>query len=213
MAKYILKESELREIIKEAVEEELTLNENFGDILKGLGKVIGTAMKGAAMVSVPGLMASQGTKAVTKFGKNPLGILPNFKGDKSSGGNQNLTGRKSKAERQRERAMAGRNISYEYGRPETVPGIGRRTRLADKSEITAPQTNNEIDWGTFGRHYHDEGDRAWNRKVNDTENALIRNGRGSERRMRILQRRYKRILVDWLKDRDREYKTYIQSIN
>lgn len=209
--KYILKESELREIIREAVEEELkqalSLNEDIGRALGGLMKV-------GAGIAFP-------MYGVSKF-LNKAYEFPNWGGSSSNSSfktgsktskKQGQTGRKSKAERQRERAIAGRSISYEYGRPETVPGIGRRTRLANKSEITAPQTNNGIDWGTFGRHYHDEGDRVWNRKINDTENTLIRNSRGNERRMRILQRRYKRILVDWLKDRDREYKTYIQSIN
>lgn len=209
--KYILKESELREIIREAVEEELkqTLSLN-----EGIGRALGGLMKVGAGIAFPMYGVSKFLNKAYEF-PNWGGSSSNsiFKTGSKTSKEQGQAGRKSKAERQRERAIAGRSISYEYGRPETVPGIGRRTRLANKSEITAPQTNSGIDWGTFGRHYHDEGDRVWNRKINDTENALIRNSRGNERRMRILQRRYKRILIDWLKDRDREYKTYIQSIN
>ena len=105
-----------------------------------------------------------------------------------------------------------KNVNSEYGKPETVPGIGRRDKLAPKSEIVAPQSQDGINWGSFGNHYHDEGDRAWNRKVSKFENALMRNSQGkSEAQIERLQRRYKRRLIVWLKDRDRDYEIYIKN--
>lgn len=191
--KYILKESEFRSLIKEAVAEEL--NEGFRH---ALGSALLNTAKYAALGAVaPGALAGKGILKANNIltGNDTIGgTIKGFFGDDS----------KTKAEKQRERLMGTKNISYEYGRPETVPGFGGRTKLAQKSEIVAPDTKRGIDWGEFGEHYHDEGDRAWKRKFADVENSFIRNGSKN-------QNRYKRILVDWLKDRDRDYEIYIKT--
>lgn len=215
MAKYIIKESELRSAIEKIVAEEIAMNE-------GLGHALGSALKNSLGVATKAVLAPNmlaqdaiekthgilsGEDTITRTVSNFFG------GDSGKGGSGGSgKGKRTKAEKQRERLSAGRGISSEYGRPETYPGLGRRTRLDKKSEIVAP-SQSTVEWGSFGRHYHDEGDRMWNRKVLDTENALIRASRGDAVRQAKLQRRYKRILVDWLKDRDRDYEIYIKSIN
>ena len=214
MGKYIIKESELRSAIKKVVEEvnEGRLFNALGSALKNTAK---TAVKG---VVAPSLLAQDIVKKTSDIatGNDTItGTISNFfggnNGSKGSGG-KTLSRRERKAQNQRDRLSAGRGINSEYGRPETYPGLGRRTKLANKSEMTMPEAST-INWGSFGRHYHDEGDRMWFRKVLDTENSIARVCRGDADRMEKLQRRYKRRLVDWLKDRDRDYEIYIKSIN
>lgn len=221
--KYILKESELREIIREAVEEELkqTLSLN-----EGIGRALGGLMKVGAGIAFPMYGVSKFLNKAYEF-PNWGGSSSNsiFKTGSKTSKEQGQAGRKSKAERQRERAIAGRSISYEYGRPETVPGWGNRLKLDKKTEIIVPEEvlddkgkcvqwgSRTGQWGSFGQHYHDEGDRMWQRVFKDKENALIRNCHNDQSKLERLKRKYKRILLDWLKARDREYKTYIQSVN
>jgi hypothetical protein len=207
--KYILKEGELRSVIKEAVAE--VLNES---LKHALGSALLNTAKYAALGAVaPGMLANKGILKANNIlaGNDTIaGTVKDFFGGDST--NSRNGSRKTKSEMQKDRLSSTKNISYEYGRPETVPGLGRRDKLAPKSEIVAPQSTNGIEWGNFGRHYHDEGDRVWNRKVADCEAALIRNSQGrSEARVVTLQKRYKRKLVDWLKDRDRDYEIYIKS--
>ena len=218
MAKYIIKESELRSAIKKVVEEELSsvVNESLGHALgSALKNTAKTAAKG---VLAPSILAQDITRKTVDIGtgKSTLtGTISDFFGGNSgSGGSSSKGGSRSerRAQRQRDRLSAGRGISSEYGRPVTYPGMGRRTKLDRKDEMTLP-TESHVEWGDFGRHYHDEGDRMWFRKVLDTERALERASHGDASRQTRLQRRYKRILVDWLKNRDREYETYIRSIN
>ena len=221
MAKYIIKESELHSAIEKIVEEELSslLNE-------GLGHALGSALKNTAKtaakgVLAPSILAQDITRKTVDIGtgKSTLtGTISDFFGGNSgSGGSSSKSGKggsrsEIRAQRQRDRLSAGRGINSEYGRPVTYPGIARRTKLDRKDEMTLP-AESHIEWGDFGRHYHDEGDRMWFRKVLDTERALERVSRGDASRQNRLQRRYKRILVDWLKERDREYENYIKSIN
>ena len=218
MAKYIIKESELRSAIKKVVEEELSSFVN-----EGLGHALGSALKNTAKtvakgVVAPSLLAQdmiQKTADISTGKDTITGTISNFFGGNSGGGgSSSKSGSRSerRAQRQRDRLSAGRGISGEYGRPVTYPGIGRRTKLDRKDEMTLP-TESHIEWSDFGRHYHDEGDRMWFRKVLDTERALERASCGDASRQNRLQKRYKRILVDWLKERDREYENYIKSIN
>ena len=220
MTKYIIKESELRSLIKEIIKEELSLNEG---LTKALGNaLLNTARYGALTVVAPSVMAQKiakkesdivnGSDSIGKTVKDFFGgedIKSSGSASKASSGSKN---RKTRAERQKEKLMNTKSISYEYGRPETTPRLGRRDRLAPKSEVTAPSSENGVEWGSFGRHYHDEGDRAWNRKVTDYEKSFLRNSQGrNEAQVARLQRRYKRRLVDWLKDRDRDYEIYIKN--
>ena len=210
MAKYIIKESELHSAIVKIVEEELgsVIEESFGRVLGNTAKI------GAKALLAPSLLAQDAvvkTHDVLSGNDTITKRVSNFCGGKGEGGKSGSR-KMTKAEKQRQRLSAGRGISGEYGRPVTYPGIGRRTKLDRKDEMTLP-AESHVEWGDFGRHYHDEGDRMWFRKVLDTERALERASHGDASRQTRLQRRYKRILVDWLKDRDREYETYIKSIN
>ena len=222
MARYTIKESELRSTIKKVVEEEIShkINENFGNALKNAGlNTLKTAVKG---IVAPSMLAQDAVKKIgdISMGNDTItGTISNFFGGNSSSAAGKTGGNKSKVERRRERSLAARDVAYEFGKPETVPGWGRRIKLDRKSEITVPpydqnrKTGCTLDWGEFGEHYHDEGDRMWIKKITDTERTLIRVSHGDQNKLIRFQQKYKRALVDWLKERDRAYENYIKGIN
>ena len=222
MARYTIKESELRSTIKKVVEEEIShkINENFGNALKNAGlNTLKTAVKG---IVAPSMLAQDAVKKIgdISMGNDTItGTISNFFGGNSSSAAGKTGGNKSKVERRRERSLATRDVAYEFGKPETVPGWGRRIKLDRKSEITVPpydqnrKTGCTLDWGEFGEHYHDEGDRMWIKKITDTERTLIRVSHGDQNKLIRFQQKYKRALVDWLKERDRAYENYIKGIN
>lgn len=222
MARYIIKESELRSTIKKVVEEEIShkINENFGNALKNAGlNTLKTAAKG---IVAPSMLAQDAVKKIgdISMGNDTItGTISNFFGGNSSSAAGKTGGNKSKAEKRRERSLATKDVAYEFGKPETVPGWGRRIKLDRKSEITVPpydqnrKTGCTLDWGEFGEHYHDEGDRMWIKKITDTERTLIRVSHDDQNKLIRFQRKYKRALLDWLKERDRAYENYIKGIN
>lgn len=222
MARYVIKESELNSAIKKIVEEEIAakIDEGFFNGLKNAG--INTLKMAGKGIVAPSLLAQD---AIGKFadigmGKDTVtGTISNFFGGNSGSSSKSAGGKKTKSEKRRDRVLAGKDVSYEYGKPETVPGWGRRVKLDGKSEMTVPpydqnrKTGCTLNWGEFGAHYHDEGDRMWNKKIMDTERTLIRVSHGDQNKLERFQRKYKRALVDWLKERDRAYENYIKSIN
>lgn len=220
MAKYILRESELRTMIEDIVAKEVSniLNEGIGS---AIGSAIGNTLKyGALGVVAPTMLAGKAfskANGIVNGNDTILGTVKDYFG--GGNGSSNGSRRQTRSQKQSERYRAGRDVSFEYGRPETVPGWGRRVKLDRKSEITVPpydqnkKTGCTLDWGEFGEHYHDEGDRMWNRKIIDTERTLIRVSHGDQSKLEKYQRKYKRALVDWLKERDRAYENYIKSIN
>lgn len=222
MARYVIKESELNSAIKKIVEEEIAakIDEGFFNGLKNAG--INTLKMAGKGIVAPSLLAQD---AIGKFadigmGKDTItGTISNFFDGNSGSSSKSVGGKKTKSEKRRDRVLAGKDISYEYGKPETVPGWGRRVKLDRKSEVTVPpydqnrKTGCTLNWGEFGAHYHDEGDRMWNKKIMDTERTLIRVSHGDQNKLERFQRKYKRALVDWLKERDRAYENYIKSIN
>ena len=203
MAKYILKESELRAAISEAVSEELgaLLNE-------GLPTALGNTLKyGALGIAAPAILAN---KAIDKMngiinGNDTIaGTIRDYFGAKN--GSSSSSGNRSNS--QTEKYAATRAVSGEYGKPEMVPGFGHKMKLAKKSKMELPKKS-KVSWGDFGKHYHDEGNKAWERKVLNTEKSMTRNsGQANARNIR----RYKRILVDWLKERDYAYENYVKNL-
>lgn len=211
--KYILKESELSALISEVIQEEiLSLDEGF---VRGLANLAFNA--GMAALN-PGYAASKGFGAVDDFikgGGRTSSIGDKFRsndGSSSSGGRKMSRGSR-RAQKQSERLSAGRSIGYEYGKPEVVPSWGNRLKLDNKREITTPQECRTGDWGSFGKHYHDEGDKMWQRVFKDKENALLRICRNDQSKLEKLKRKYKRILVKWLEERDKAYVIYIKGHN
>ena len=211
--KYILKESELSALISEVIQEEISsLDEGF---VRGLANLAFNA--GMAALN-PGYAASKGFGAVDDFikgGGRTGSIGDKFRsndGSSSSGGRKTSRGSR-RAQKQSERLSMGRNVGYEYGKPEVVPSWGNRLKLDSKREITTPQECRTGDWGSFGKHYHDESDRMWQRVFRDKENALLRICRDDQSKLEKLKRKYKRILVKWLEERDKAYEIYIKGHN
>ena len=223
--KYILKESELSALISEVIQEEISsLDEGF---VRGLANLAFNA--GMAALN-PGYAASKGFGAVDDFikgGGRTGSIGDKFRsndGSSSSGGRKMSRGSR-RAQKQSERLSIGRNVGYEYGKPEVVPSWGNRLKLDSKREITVPEEvlddkgkciewgSRTGDWGSFGKHYHDESDRMWQRVFRDKENALLRICRNDQSKLEELKRKYKRILVKWLEERDKAYEIYIKGHN
>ena len=220
MIKYILKESELRAMVENIVSEEINnvLSESIGS---ALGSALGNTLKyGALGVVAPTMLAGKAFSKANSIVNGNDTITGTVKDYFSSGiGSSSGSGRKTRGQKQNERLAAGRNVSYEYGRPETVPSWGNRLKLDDKREILPPpydakkKTGCTLPWGSFGEHYHDEGDRMWNRMITDKESAILRVSGNDESKKARLLRKYKKILLGWLKDRDKAYKVYIKENN
>lgn len=208
MPRYIIKESELRSVIKKVVTEEL----NEG-LTRALGNALLNTAKYAAIGAIaPGALAQKGVLKAADIlgGKSTIGgTVSDFFG--SNG--------KTRAQRDSEKVLASKNIAYEYGKPEVVPSWGNRVKLDEKSEIVAPpyderkRTGCMLPWGSFGVHYHDEGDRTWNRLIVDKEKAILRVSGDNESKRNNLLRKYKKKLVEWLNDRDKAYRKYIKENN
>jgi hypothetical protein len=220
MVKYILKESELRSMIEGIVAEEVNniLNESLGS---ALGSALGNTLKyGALGVVAPTMLASKAfskANGIVNGNDTILGTVKDYFGNGT--GSSTASGRKTRGQRQNERLANGKNISYEYGKPELIPSWGSHVKLDDKREILPPpydaakKTGCMLPWGSFGLHYHDEGDRMWNRMITDKEKSILRVSGGDKSKEARLLKKYKRILNGWLKDRDKAYKIYIKENN
>ena len=209
-------------MIDNVVAEELSagLNEGFWNTL---GKVAKTAAIGAVAPTYLVQKGVQKANGVINGGETIFGHAKAGSTGGSRGSSSGKTRKQSRVDKQREKLSSARSIGYEYGRPETVPGFGRKFKLDKKTEIMVPEEvlddkgkcirwgSRTGDWGSFGRHYHDDGDRMWQRIFKDKENALLRNCRNDQSKLERLKKKYKKVLIDWLKERDKQYETYIKS--
>ena len=238
MPKYILRESELKSVLRDIIMEEVSNATNEG-VLGRLGNMALNTAKwaglatlapglaaGKAMEKIGGIVDPKGKDTVAGTADQILGGGGAGAGRSSSGGRNGGT-KMSRTQQRNERYKSAKYLTQEWGRPETVPGWGRRIKLERKREIENPmdtatrvtrpngkQYNITMDWGTFGRHYHDEGERGWLNKVEEIEErvrrAATRNGSVDPDRQARFQRRYRRALADWLKDRDKTYESWIE---
>lgn len=184
MAKYIIKESELRSIIKSAVKEEL--NEGLGHAAL---KTLGYAALGAIS---PGILAQ---KAFVKGGNILTG------NDTITGSLRDFWGYDSDKKKRSERMsdlQYEESIARKYGQPKTVPRtIGNREKLADKVQFTSNV------FGNLGRHYED-CDGFWAAKLKKEEEEVNNNPS-------LLKSRTRRLKV-WLEMRDEEYESLIKRV-
>ena len=237
MSKYILRESELKSVLRDIIMEEISNATNEG-VLGRLGNMALNTAKWAGLATLaPGLAAG---KAMEKIGGivDPKGkdtvagtadqILGGGAGaGRSSSGGKSGGKKLSRTQQRNERYKSAKYLAQEWGRPETVPGWGRRVKLERKREIENPMDtarrvirpngtlyNITMDWGAFGRHYHDEGERGWLNKVEEIEErvrrAATRDGTVDPDRQARFQRRYRRALADWLNKRDKAYESWIE---
>ena len=219
MSKYILKESELRSIIKEAVEEELsrTLNEGFWH---GLGSALKNTAKIAALGTVaPGLLAQKGvlkTNDILGGNSTVAGTIGDFFG--MNGGNQTgkgsatKDGKKTPAERQKEIRQNTATIRREYGEPETEAGLNKK--LNPKRQIIVTDFLGSGEDANFGRHYYEKGQDSntsvWGKKLADANTDIT--NYGNPRRNNRYVRDYYRSFKKWLEERDKAYEAFIKSI-
>ena len=199
MDKYIIKESELRSVINTVVAKELSavLNES------ALGHMLGSALKntlkyGALGAVSPALLANKGLKKgndIVNNGDTVTDTVKNF-----FGLNDRDNYRKSNIENKKE----NESEFNEYGTPVVVP-YSNKLKLADKEDFTVSSNNskNNIEWGSFGLHYRDKNNVAWNKKLNEAETYFVR--RSNDGSPDILKNRLKRSLIEWLDKRDTFY--------
>ena len=244
MTKYIFRESELESVLGNIITEEISniTNESIlrraGNMLLNTAKWAGLATlapgiaAGEAMQKIGGIVSPKGKDTVAGTADQILGGGGTGTG-RSSGNNRISSGGKSggkkisRTQQRNERYKSTKYLTQEWGRPETVPGWGRRIKLERKREIENPMNtatrttrpngrkyNVTMDWGTFGRHYHDEGERGWLNKVEEIEErvrrAATRNGTVNPDRQARFQRKYRRALADWLNERDKAYEAWIK---
>ena len=135
MAKYILRESELRTMIEDIVAKEVSniLNEGIGS---AIGSAIGNTLKyGALGVVAPTMLAGKAfskANGIVNGNDTILGTVKDYFG--GGNGSSNGSRRQTRSQKQSERYRAGRDVSFEYGRPETVPLHRIRSHLIKRQK-------------------------------------------------------------------------------
>lgn len=194
MKKYVIKESELKSVIKEIIAEELS------NVDESLGRALGnTAKLGAVGAVSPLTLAQMGFVKANNLlmGKDSLrGTVRDFVGPKQQATQTDLN-----------------NVEQTYGKPETVAGLGKK--LERKMPITVEDflgTGKDVN---FGRHYYEEGQRGgsnntkWAGKLAEAQRS-VDNARRQNRANRYANQWYKQ-LKQWLEARDKAYEQYIRN--
>ena len=195
MAKYILKESELRSAIDKIVAEEVSnvINEGFWQGLKNAAW--NTAKLGAKSLIAPSLVGQDIVKKTSDIamGKDTItGTVNRF--FQGNAGAQNA--KKSKRETSLADMEYEERIEKKYGRPVTTSKlIGRKEKLAGKVRF-----QDEV-FGNLGRHYQDE-DGVWTK--------LLENKKQEVQTRPNARRRLARWLKMWLDERDARYEDLIK---
>lgn len=194
------------------------VTEELGQLDEGFWRGLWNVAKGAAgMVVNPYGTVGNMFSNPGKSGSGFRGGGGSFsRSSKRSGSSKRQGSQKKKQEKY---SLTGGDINNSYGSPEVVPVGRRRVKLEKKTLITAPPRDEEsntgcsLPWGNFGRHYHDKGDVVWNQLISNQEAIIIRKSEGNEKKMGKLLAGYKRILINWLNERDKAYEAYIKRSN
>ena len=217
MGKYILKESELRALISEAVAEEVNalINEGVtGNVLRGLGNAaLNTAKFGARFLVDP---MGATSKALVGIGNVATGeksvvdpVKSFFNGPFDGRGNATIRTRNNSRSTKVENFGNASLIKREFGEPETKGIMSKKLETPQKILITDfLGSGREVD---FGKHYleHNQSDRksVWSRKLQRAQERLsgARNQNEAQKYIRLFAKQLK----EWLKERDEAYKNYI----
>lgn len=210
MAKYILKESELRSVMSEIIMEELSLAMNesfFKNAVKATGKLVGNGL-GAALD--PGDAINKFYTNMTDKNKTITGAIGRAFDEKSGTSNKNGVKYKKEKEksktRQEKRKEKTRNITYlkyNYGEPKTDVAFGgrkiRKERIVVSDYLGTGQEMN------FGVHFVEKNQNSqnsiWSSKLREAQEEVSGN-MNQQRAIRFVTRELK----EWLKERDLAYK-------
>ena len=219
MSKYLIKESELRAIISDAVMEELN---------EGLWHAFGSALKNTAKNAVVGAVApgALAQKAFVKTGKiingpdTLAGTVKDFFGGntdgsqtgKSKNGANNRNTNSNQTGKLKNGANNRNTSAREYGRPETIGALGR-TRMRKRPIVV----NNFLGSGEnidFGRHYYEENqDRPssrWSKMLQSADVDVNQTASSPGGRARKI-RNYRRMFNRWLNERDKAYEEMMKA--
>lgn len=218
MTKYIIKESELRSIIKEAVIKEL----NEGNFLRSLGSGLAHGTLNAAKLAglglvAPGILAQKATlKANDILGGSSTvgGTLNDFFGWGSGKGSSTRNGGKSLTpnKKNKETPKNLRIIKKEYGEPETEAGLGKK--LNGKRPLIVTNFLGSGEDVDFGRHYFERGQNlpgsVWNKRLERAEEDL--STVTDPRKLTKFRKEHYKEFKKWLEKRDKVYEIYIKTI-
>lgn len=206
--KYVLKESELVSIFETIIKEELdnALNE-------GIGKTLWNTVKGAAHLAIsPYTAVAGGMDKIDKyFSGERVGSTGGSSGGNGSGSNSSTSknNSRSRSRENRPREFHTRNqVIREYGEPATVGFMGRR--LERRQPVRVENFLGSGQAVNFGRHYvernQDDAGSVWNARL-DRAAANIAAAGGNPRRN---IRQYRRLVDEWLNERDVAYEQYVK---
>lgn len=195
MKKYVIKESELKTVIKEIIAEELSnLDEGWGRALGNTAKLAGVGAVSPLTLAQMGFIKANNLI----LGKDTLkSTVRDFVGPKQQKATQTDLN----------------NVEQTYGKPETVAGLGKK--LEKKMPITVDNFLGTDKNVNFGRHYYEVGQRSganntkWAGKLAEAQ-ANVSNARRQNRTNRYVNQWYKQ-LKQWLEARDKAYEQYIRN--
>ena len=199
MKKYVIKESVLLETIRKVIAEEMS---DTNIVSESVGSVLGSALKntlkyGALGTVAPSILANKmfsGANDIVNHDATVTDAVKKYLGLDNSDKNWTHDNRSD---------AHHTDMSREYGTPVTVPDYSRnKTKLAEKEiiSVSSSESKNGIEWGSFGRHYLDEKNTAWNRKLNSAETYFTRHS--IDWSQDVLKKKLKNDLIKWLNDRD-----------
>ena len=215
MVKYILKESELRAMLYNIINEELSMvNEDLGTALKNTATM---AVKNAALgVLAPGAVVGNALSKTDNIltGRESLtNNIKNFFGGNSCSdeGNNSISkheGNKSVPSNGVGKTANGRpDLTSEYGVPETSVS-NRLLRKRTIDAINFPVDGHAVN---FGKHYYEkfqnDPDSAWMKKVSQAKYEIAQAPEAAKART---TKRCVRALNKWLDARDKFYMNYVK---
>lgn len=200
MEKYVIKESELRSVIKKIIAEEVSTAVNEGRITHALGSALTNSLKLAGKgILAPSILAqdvlkktddiSNGTDTITGTVRKFFGA-DTYNGKSGSG--RNIKSGKNQAREKRVTDLEyEERIGKKYGRPKTLPKL-----LSSKEKLSGKISFRDDVFGNLGRHYEDI-DNVWVKLLESKKKDIEANPN--------LKRRIARQLKGWLDERDRIY--------
>lgn len=217
MVKYILKESELKAMLYDIINEELSRVDegfNLGTTLKNTAK---TVVKNAALGALaPGAVVGNALNKIDNIltGKESLTRdIKNFFGGNSSsaGGSNSISrpeGNNSVPSNDVGKNANGRpDLTSEYGVPETSVS-NRLLRKRTIEAINFPVDGHAVN---FGKHYYEkfqnDPDSAWEKKVSQAKYEIAQAPEAAKART---TKRCVRDLNKWLDARDKFYINYVK---
>lgn len=208
MVKYILKESELKAILYDIINEELSRVDegfNLGTTLKNTAK---TVVKNAALGALaPGAVVGNALNKTDNIltGKESLtrDIKNFFGGNGSSAGGAGSTSSAGNGGGAKSRAVS----TSEYGVPETSIS----NKLLRKRTIDVENFPVEGHAVNFGKHFYEKNQNsqysAWSKKLQQARNEIAQAPEAAKART---TKRCVRALNKWLDARDKFYINYVK---